>query len=202
MATVTKPPLIFIRHGETDWNCDGIIQGWTDTALNVTGHAQAKAVGDALARDLAAFSDFEFFVSPMIRTRQTMHYIRSALGAGEDRLTVEPRLKELGFGIWEGKPFWELKASPVYPADPINRYGWRPEGGESYADGHARLAGWIETRTKPTIVVAHGAIGRCFIGLLAGLETRELMAQRMRQGAYCLIENGNAQWFDVHKAPA
>jgi probable phosphoglycerate mutase len=198
----SRPPLIFVRHGETNWNRDGIIQGWTDTALNETGHRQARQVADALARDLAAFHEFEFIASPMIRTRQTMQYIRAALGAGEDRLTLEPRVKELGFGIWEGRPFWELKASPVYPPDPIARFSWQPEGGESYADGNARLAGWLGERQRPAIVVAHGAIGRCLIGLLAGLDTRGFMEMRMRQGAYCLIEGGKAQWFDAGPAPA
>lgn len=199
---MSKPPLIFVRHGETDWNRDGIIQGWTDTALNETGHKQARAVGDALARDLPAFSEFEFIVSPMIRTRQTMQYIRAALGAGEDRLSIDARVKELGFGIWEGKPFWELKASPIYPADPVGRFSWRPEGGESYADGNDRLRDWLESRTSPSLVVAHGAIGRCLIGMMTGLDVRDLMGMRMRQGAYCLIEAGKAQWFDATHAPA
>lgn len=202
MAAVSNPPLIFVRHGETNWNRDGIIQGWTDTALNETGHRQARDVGDALARDLAAFSDFDFIVSPMIRTRQTMQYIRVALGASEQPLAIEPAVKELGFGTWEGKPFWELKASPVYPADPINRFSWRPNGGESYADGNARLQGWLAARKRPSIVVAHGAIGRCLIGMLTGADTRDLMETRMRQGAYCLIEHGKAAWFDARTAPA
>ena len=199
---MSRPPVIFVRHGETDWNRTGIIQGWTETPLNPIGHKQAREVADALARDLPAFENLNYVVSPMVRTRQTMQYIRSALGAGEEKLVVDPIVKELGFGVWEGKYFWELKASPVYPADPVTRFSWRPEGGESYADGYERLKSWADGLTRPTLVVAHGAIGRCLVGLLAGFDTRKLMDGRMKQGAYCRIENGSAEWFDVATAPA
>jgi broad specificity phosphatase PhoE len=40
--------LFLFRHGETDWNREGRLQGHTDTALNDTGLAQAKALGETL----------------------------------------------------------------------------------------------------------------------------------------------------------
>ena len=43
-----RPPIYFVRHGETDWNVQGLIQGWTDTPLNSKGHGQAQAVARAL----------------------------------------------------------------------------------------------------------------------------------------------------------
>ena len=45
-----RPPIYFIRHGETDWNRQGLIQGWTDMPLNEMGRGQARAVAQALAR--------------------------------------------------------------------------------------------------------------------------------------------------------
>jgi broad specificity phosphatase PhoE len=196
------PPLYFVRHGETEWNRQGIIQGWTDVPLSEAGHLQARAVAQALKADLVDTATYEFLVSPMLRTQQTMAHISKALNIGEGRITTEPLLKELGFGIWEGRPFWELKASPVYPADPETRYAWRPEGGESYLDGTSRLHGLLSRITRPTVMVSHGALGRCLIGLATGLGIRDLMAIRMLQGAYCKIVDGNAVWFDASKAPA
>ena len=67
-----RPPLYFIRHGETDWNRQGLIQGWIDIALNDTGHMQARAIGKALAALPELASGFRFIVSPLERTRQTM----------------------------------------------------------------------------------------------------------------------------------
>lgn len=192
-----RPPIYFVRHGETDWNVQGLIQGWTDTPLNPKGHVQAGAVARALL-DLPDVSrNFAFVVSPLLRARQTMGYIADALGLESRQIATAPAVQELGFGVWEGKPFWELKASPVYPAHPEDRYSWRPQDGESYEDGHARINDWLDTLDRPTIVVAHGAIGRCLIAEIAGLPRRDLVELVMRQGHYCRLADGRAEWFDA-----
>jgi broad specificity phosphatase PhoE len=198
-ATVSKkrPPIYFVRHGETDWNVQGLIQGWTDTPLNPKGHVQARAVAQALAALPGLTSDFDFVVSPLERARQTMGYISQALSLETERIAIAPAVKELGFGVWEGKPFWELKASPVYPAHPEDRYGWRPDRGESYEDGHLRMNDWLNTLERPTVVVSHGAIGRCLIAEIAGVPRRDLVELVMRQGFYCKLEAGSAEWFDA-----
>lgn len=199
MAAVSKPrpPIYFIRHGETDWNRQGLIQGWTDIPLNDKGHQQARAVAQALI-DVPEFSpEFSFVVSPLQRARQTMGYLAEALSLEPQQIAVDPAVQELGFGVWEGKPFWELKASPVYPAHPEDRYSWRPERGESYEDGHARMSSWLDGLDRPTVVVAHGAIGRCLVAEIAGLPRRSLVELEMRQGCYCRLADGRAEWFDA-----
>ena len=190
-----RPPIYFVRHGETDWNVQGLIQGWTDTPLNPRGHAQAEAVARALRAIPEASAGLSFVVSPLMRARQTMEYIAQALAP--ERIAVEPAVKELGFGVWEGKPFWELKASPVYPAHPEERYSWRPDQGESYEDGHARINQWLDGLDRPTVVVAHGAIGRCLVAEIAGLPRRGLVELTMHQGYYCRLADGKAEWFDA-----
>ena len=187
-------PIIYVRHGETDWNKLGLIQGSVDTDLNETGHAQAKSVAAQLAQLDVEWADYNIVVSPQRRAQQTAEYVLNALGRDMD--SVDPRVRELGFGIWESRPFWELKASPVYPADPEGRYYWRPEGGESYEDGVARVNAWRAELTRPTLVVSHGAVGRCLMGSMAGLGPRELVMLRTPQGAYCRLEQGQISWFD------
>ena len=193
----SRPPIYFIRHGETDWNRQGLIQGWTDTPLNARGHTQARAVAQALTTIPEFSPDFNFVVSPLLRARQTMGYMAEALSLEPQQIAIDPAVQELGFGVWEGKPFWELKASSVYPAHPEDRYAWRPERGESYADGHARIDAWLERLDRPTVVVAHGAIGRCLVAEIAGLERRELVEIEMPQGCYCRLRDGQAEWFDA-----
>ena len=202
MANNRRPPVYFIRHGETNWNRLGLIQGWIDIPLNDNGHAQAMAVARALAEVPEFSPDFNFVVSPLLRARQTMGYIAGALALEPQQIVIDPAVKELGFGVWEGKPFWELKADPVYPAHPDDRYVWRPKGGESYEDGDARIASWLDGLDRPTVVVAHGAIGRCLIAGLAGLARRELVSLEMRQGCYCRLQNGGADWFDANAVAA
>ncbi len=204
MAAVSKsrPPVYFIRHGETDWNRQGLIQGWIDTPLNERGHAQAKALAQALIAVPDFSPDFGFVVSPLLRARQTMGYIAEALDLEPQQIAIDGKVKELGFGIWEGKPFWELKASPVYPAHPEDRYAWRPEGGESYADGRQRMVAWLDALDRPTVVVAHGAIGRCLIAEFAQLPPRDLVSLEMRQGYYCRLTADKAEWFDANGVAA
>jgi len=192
-----RPPIYFVRHGETDWNVQGLIQGWTDIELNQKGHAQARAVGQALTRVREFHPDFNFVVSPLLRARQTMGYIAEALELEPEQVAIDPAVTELGFGVWEGKPFWELKASPIYPPHPEDRYFWRPEAGESYEDGHGRINQWLDTLDRPTVVGAHGAIGRCLIAEIAGLPRRDPVELVMRQGYFCKLADGKAEWFDA-----
>ena len=195
MAIDPSLPIIFIRHGETDWNRQGLIQGSIDTDLNDRGHAQAKAVAALLLSHAGEWAGYDIIVSPQRRARQTASYILSALARIEHG--VDARVRELGFGVWEGKPFWELKDSPVYPADPEGRFFWRPDGGESYEDGVARVNDWRATLTRPTLVISHGAVGRCLMGSVAGLGPRDLVNLPTPQGAYCRLSRGQIDWFDA-----
>jgi broad specificity phosphatase PhoE len=192
------PIIYFIRHGETDWNKQGLIQGSIDTDLNDHGIEQAKAVAAALAQKREVLFGFEFVVSPQKRAQQTMGYIASALGIASSAVKTEPRVRELGFGVWENHPFWELKDSPLFPADAETRYGWRPEGGESYADGVARVDDWLASITQPTLVVAHGAVGRCIMGRVAGLTPEKIVILKTPQGCYCRLQNAQIDWFDAN----
>jgi broad specificity phosphatase PhoE len=192
-----RPPIYFVRHGETDWNVQGLIQGWTDTPLNEIGHGQARAVARMMANTPDIGAEFAFAVSPLLRARQTMGYLAEALAIEPHHIAIEPAVKELGFGVWEGKPFLELKASPVYPAHPEDRFFWRPEKGESYQDGNARITAWLDRLDRPTVVVAHGAIGRCLIAEIAGLPPRDVFELVMHQGFYCKLVDGKAEWFDA-----
>jgi broad specificity phosphatase PhoE len=201
-VTETTPELIFIRHGETDWNARGLIQGSIETDLNEKGHEQAKRIASLLAARNLRLSEYDFYVSPQKRARQTMAHIVLALGLPSEYVVMDHRLRELGFGIWESKPFWELKASPIYPADPETRFGWRPEGGESYADGIVRVEDFRQRLKRKAIVVSHGAVGRCMIGNITGLGPAQIVGLKTPQGAYCDLTNNSATWFDGLNDPA
>lgn len=191
---MTPDTIIFIRHGETDWNRQGLIQGSIDTDLNETGRAQAEHLGQLMAAKADMLEGFQIICSPQRRAQQTAETILKALGRKLDG--TDTRVKELGFGIWEGKPFWQLKDSPVYPAHPEERFYWRPELGESYEDGVARVSDWRASLTRPTLVISHGAVGRCLMGSVAELGPRDLVGLPTPQGQYCVLTPGRMQWFD------
>jgi broad specificity phosphatase PhoE len=191
------PPIYFIRHGETDWNKQGIIQGTHDIELNAKGVGQAQAVALALLPMQHELAEYDFVVSPQIRAQHTMRIISEAQGRDWSTIRIDPRVRELEFGVWEGRPFWELKASPIYPADREAHYEWRPQGGESYADGVARVDAFLEGVTRPTLIVAHGAIGRCLIGYATQMAPAAICHLSTPQGCYCKIENGAFLWIDA-----
>jgi len=87
------PPIYFVRHGETEWNRLGLIQGWKDIPLNETGHAQAQNVARAFVAHPEVTKDCRFAVSPLGRTRQTMAYISDALSLPESHVSISPALK-------------------------------------------------------------------------------------------------------------
>ena len=95
----------FIRHGQTDWNAAGRLQGQRDVPLNATGLGQAESVAErlkAVAGD--SLSEARFVASPLQRTRQTMEVLRARLDLAPQDYAVDAPVKEINFGTWEARP--------------------------------------------------------------------------------------------------
>ena len=166
------PTVFYIRHGETDWNVAGRLQGRRDIELNERGREQARHCGavlrDLLARDGRDPSTLDFVSSPMVRARETMELARGALGLAPDAYAVDEALAEISFGDWEGFTIAQLHYS-----DPArisqrehDKFHFLPPGGESYEMVMARMGRWYEGLTRDTVAVAHGGTAR---GLMAHL---------------------------------
>lgn len=196
------PPIIFVRHGETDWNAEGRIQGSIDTDLNTTGREQAQSVALALLSQREELEAYDFIVSPLRRAQETMAAINSFQERPQALIQTEALVREINFGIWEGKSWAELRASGFYPVGAEERFFWRPEGGESYADGTSRIEGLLARLVRPTLIVAHGGIGRCMIGSVSGMLPDNIVDLQIPQGCYCRLEGGKALWFDANKVSA
>lgn len=87
--------LLLVRHGETDWNAEGRLQGHTDTLLNDYGRRQAAA----LAEDLAGDGIDVVYSSDLARARETAEIVAGHLGLP---VVLEPGLREKNWGSWEG----------------------------------------------------------------------------------------------------
>lgn len=98
---MNRPVLYYIRHGLTDWNVEGRLQGRHDIRLNEQGREQAKSCGkilrDLLTRAGRAPQDLSYVSSPLARATETMNLIRVALGLAETGYRVDPRLAEISF---------------------------------------------------------------------------------------------------------
>jgi broad specificity phosphatase PhoE len=107
--------LIFIRHGETDWNVEGRLQGQHDIPLNGRGRDQAASAGREARKYIAreGLTDLRYVASPLTRTRDTMELARGAMGLDPKDYALDPRLMELSFGRWEGLMFLAYYAAYV-----------------------------------------------------------------------------------------
>ena len=189
-------PLCIVRHGETDWNVEGRLQGQQDIPLNGRGRDQAAAVGRTIKRDYPDILTFDFVCSPLARAQETMLIMRGEMNLDPRAYRMDDRLKELTFGAWEGFTWPEMRARDPASCDAreADKWGFCPPGGESYAMLSVRIAGWVESLKGPTIAVTHGGVARVLMGLVAGLSQAELPMKDIVQGRALLFENEKARW--------
>lgn len=187
--------IYFIRHGETDWNREGRLQGQRDIPLNDLGRAQAEEAGRRLAT-LVAPHPLPWHVSPLQRTQETAKRARLSVEMADEGYLLEDRLKELSFGRWEGLTWREVKQSD--PAGAARReadkWGMVPPDGESYALLIARLQPWLDTVTQDCVVVAHGGVARGLLHLVAKLDPLIAAESDIWQGRLLVLEHGQHRW--------
>jgi probable phosphoglycerate mutase len=140
--------ILLARHGETDWNLQRRVQGHSDTPLNDTGHAQARALADELADEPldAVYS------SDLARAHETARTVAERKGLP---VTALPELREKHFGTWEGltdQQVWER-----YPESLQGQWG----DGETSEEVSRRVLAALRTIAADhpggrVLVVAHG----------------------------------------------
>jgi alpha-ribazole phosphatase len=118
--------IVLVRHGETDWNNIGRIQGWTDVPLNSNGMKQA----DKTAKALQKIQITAVFSSPLKRALSTAEKIAGKHGV---QTTVVPEFSEINQGLWEGLLSKEAKSQfpSLYKNWQSDPYNTSPPGGES-----------------------------------------------------------------------
>src|SRR5436305_6895324 len=185
------PLLYYIRHGETDWNRQGRLQGQRDIPINANGRAQARQCGEILrtlrAAEMQAAPDF--VSSPLGRARETMELVRATLGLDPVCYRVDERLTEIAFGEWEGFTLEELsRTSPdVVAARERDKWEFTPPGAESYAVMSQRVRGWYDSLGSDTVAVAHGGVLRGLIVQLGICSSEEAPFLDIRQRVVYVI---------------
>lgn len=189
--------LIFVRHGETDWNAEKRFQGGnSDVPLNAKGRFQAALIANVFLRERIV----RLFSSPLKRALDTAEAIRARLGLSAE---VLEELRELSFGDYEGVLEEELAArcGEEFRLWRQSHYTLAPPGGESIADAGPRAEAAL-ARVTPSlqagniILCAHQAI---VIALKAALTDDYSVetARRYRQGnteiSYWEVSPGTAR---------
>lgn len=168
--------IYLLRHGETAWNVERRLQGQQDSPLTQRGREQAINNGHKLS-ELLKPGTCRLVSSPLGRCRQTAELVAACLGYDSSRLEVDGRLREIGFGRWEGKTKQEIKAveRELYYRRNSDRWNIPAPGGESYSDVAVRLNTWLAALGDETIVaVSHGGTGRILRGLHCNLNPEEI----------------------------
>jgi broad specificity phosphatase PhoE len=123
-----------VRHGQTDWNLANIFQGQSDIPLNETGIKQAQS----LALKLAGTPFDALYSSDLSRARQTAEIIAEHIRLP---VMIDPRLREIRQGIWEGMSVEEVKQkfSPDFSRDSDYLTTPRAAGAETLAQVITRM---------------------------------------------------------------
>jgi broad specificity phosphatase PhoE len=189
---MTRPPIYFLRHGETDYNATGRLQGRLDIPLNAKGRGQAARNGGVLAELIDAPGAMHYVASPLLRTRQTMEIARGKLQLPETPFDTDARLLEIDFGRWEGKRWDDIERDDAagYRVRQADGFNHAAPDGESYAMVMARVEAWLADVVRPTVVVAHGGIMRCLRGHALGLPPEAILHLTVPQDKVMLIEGG------------
>jgi broad specificity phosphatase PhoE len=190
------PTIYYIRHGETEWNADGRLQGTQDIPLNDLGRKQAADAGsilaDLFARDRRSEQSLAFVASPLGRARSTMELVRGALELPPADYSIDDRLREIGYGDWEGSTLKQMQASDpeVFARRQADKWTVPPPGGETYAAVQIRMRDWYDSLLVDTVAVAHGGTARALLVAL-GIETSASAADlTIEQGAVYVFGDG------------
>ena len=139
--------LVFVRHGQTDANRNGVLLGRLDPPLNDAGREQAAAVG---AR-VALLAPARIVTSPLIRTVESAGIVAEACAIGV--VDVDDRLVEVDYGEYDGLPLADLPSDLVWKWR--NDADFAPPGGESLASVGKRMG---EFTSEVLDSLAHGPV--------------------------------------------
>ncbi|OAF15965.1 MULTISPECIES: histidine phosphatase family protein [Bradyrhizobium] len=196
---MSVPTIYYLRHGETEWNALGRLQGNKDVPLNARGRGQAvQAAGilaDLFKRDGRDKAALPYVSSPLGRARSTMELVRGKLELPAMDYSLDDRLREIGYGSWEGLTLAESEAfdPEVYARRLADKWTVAPAGGETYAAVQQRMLDWYESRLVDTVAVAHGGTARALMVAL-GIETPASAAELyIEQGAVYVFRDGRLE---------
>lgn len=159
--------LLLARHGETDWNRDGRFQGQADTPLNDRGREQAQALAEEVNGVDVIYS------SDMRRAIETAEVVAERLRLD---VKVDSRLRERGFGAWEGLTPGEIEASFRESFDRWRRGdGFGADDAETHEAFAARIEGFLGDALarhpdETVLVIAHGGSIRVIQAVASGLD--------------------------------
>lgn len=186
--------LYITRHGETEENVNGIIQGHNPGKLTIRGIEQAKRLALRL-RD----EHFDaIYSSDLQRAVDTARYISQFHSTP---IVYTPEIRERNLGILHGRPLEELRHAEEHSRVPIIDY--TPKGGESFRDLHNRAARFLkELHVKYTqetiLLISHGGWNRMLLGIVMGKNIEESLGIIQANTCVNIVEYDQLSKYKVH----
>ena len=187
--------LILVRHGESEWNRAGRIQGQINSPLTDLGINQAKAIREYLSGILLN-QQLEIYTSPLDRALQTAEIIAQGIEYPSRKIIIEERLNDFNVGEISGTFGWD-KVAEIFPEqaqlrlqDPMR---FHPSGGESGAEFEARLRSLLEDLMDDgtlKLMVSHGIVNKFIRGILKNLSGKEMVELGESQNTIYRLEQG------------
>ena len=121
-----------------------------------------------------------------------MELVRGALKLPTETYALDDRLREIGYGVWEGSTLAEMQAADpeLYARRLTAKWTMAPKGGETYAEVQQRMRDWYDAVNGDTVAVAHGGTARALMVAL-GIETPASAADLLiEQGAVYVFGDG------------
>ncbi len=179
----------FVRHAESEANANGWLAGHSDAALTEKGQHQAKEVAETLRERTL----HRVYCSDLLRARQTCAAI---LEHHAHLPQFRADLRERHLGEWEGKPRLELMRDGSWSR--LLSWDLGPPGGESQRQVALRMLAALASIDQPgeILVVSHGTALRTVVGLLDGLDTKEI-GKTVLSNAECVVRKVETGRFDA-----
>ena len=187
--------ILLIRHGESTWNAEGIIQGWGDPPLSETGRAQARSLGLRLSQREGIDA---LYSSTLRRARETAEIIGGLTGTSP---RLDERLREGGIGVLTGVNLKDV--SNLYP-DIWRDWQNNPlqtsiPGGEDNESFRRRVVEIMEAiianhaDNDQIAVVSHGGTFGIYLAHLIGLDLRKRVPFRFANASLSMIQLGGVR---------
>ncbi|MEL7274127.1 MAG: histidine phosphatase family protein [Pseudomonadota bacterium] len=183
-------PLVFLRHGETDWNRQRLFQGSKDIVLNGTGQNQARAhaapLSYLLSEGVLERRQITLHSSPLQRARQTAEILRDALSLPSP-VQCHTGLREISMGDWEGMTTESLRENhfALRKQRRADRWHFTPPNGESMASRAEEIIKTARRLPPHSIVVTHSVVLRILLQHINGGDKNAASRQNIpHEGAW------------------
>ena len=183
--------ILICRHGQTEWNLESRKQGWLDSELTELGKRQATAIQFGL-KTFCRGKRFRVICSPLGRVRSTAK-IALADAQYVTEITYDDRLKEHGFGAWEGLNSEEIEVRFPGMQQKRERDCWNfqlPEG-ESFALLENRLTSFLNDidKSEDILLFCHEMVSKTLRKILLNLSEHQTLALSHDQFSFFVIDN-------------